>query len=80
MSGLPSPGRRISSAGPWPDLVDVRAHHPPGYLLESAINPDAVIMDGPGYTGPDGRSIMPSYADRLTVAELLDLVAYLRTL
>jgi chemotaxis protein histidine kinase CheA len=49
-------------------------------LLESVINPDAVIVEGPGYTGPDGRSIMPSYADRLTVAELLDLVAYLQTL
>ena len=44
------------------------------------INPNAVIVEGPGYTGPDGRSIMPSYADRLTVPELLDLVAYLRTL
>lgn len=55
-------------------------HHPPGYLLESVINPNAVIVEGPGYTGPDGRSIMPSYADRLTVPELLDLVAYLRTL
>ena len=37
-------------------------------------------MDGPGYTRADGRSIMPSYARRLTVAELLDLVAYLQTL
>jgi mono/diheme cytochrome c family protein len=44
------------------------------------INPNAVIVEAPGYTGPDGRSIMPSYADRLTVPELLDLVAYLRTL
>ncbi|HYB69238.1 MAG TPA: CopD family protein [Candidatus Bathyarchaeia archaeon] len=68
------------AAGPGPDLTDVGAHHPPGYLLESVINPDAVIVDGPGYTSPDGHSIMPSYGDRLTVTELLDLVAYLRTL
>ena len=68
------------SSGLGPDLTDAGQHHPPGYLLESVINPDAVIIEGPGYTGADGRSIMPSYADRLTVAELLDLVAYLRTL
>lgn len=67
-------------AGIGPDLTDAGEHHPAGYLLESVINPNAVIIEGPGYTGPDGRSIMPSYADRLTVAELLDLVAYLRTL
>jgi hypothetical protein len=32
------------------------------------------------HTGPDGLSAMPSYADRLTVTELLDLVAYLGSL
>ena len=68
------------SAGIGPDLTDAGEHHPAGYLLESVINPDAVIIEGPGYTGPDNRSIMPSYADRLTVTELLDLVAYLGTL
>jgi copper resistance protein D len=69
-----------ASSGLGPDLTEAGEHHPAGYLLESVINPDAVIVEGPGYTGADGRSIMPSYADRLTVAELLDLVAYLRTL
>jgi copper resistance protein D len=68
------------STGIGPDLTDAGEHHPAGYLLESVINPNAVIIEGPGYTGADGRSIMPSYADRLTVAELLDLVAFLRTL
>jgi copper resistance protein D len=68
------------SAGIGPDLTDAGEHHPAGYLLESVINPNAVVIEGPGYTAPDGRSIMPSYADRLTVTELLDLVAYLRTL
>jgi putative copper resistance protein D len=68
------------SAGIGPDLAGVGDHHPAGYLLESVINPNAVIVLGPGYTGPDGRSLMPGFADRLTVEELLDLVAYLRTL
>src|SRR5206468_3248201 len=38
------------------------------------------ILDGPGFTGPDGKSIMPSYADSLSVAQLVDLVAFLRGL
>ena len=68
------------SSGVGPDLTQAGEHHPAGYLLESVINPNAVIVQGPGYTGPDGLSIMPSYADRLAVQEVLDLVAYLRTL
>jgi mono/diheme cytochrome c family protein len=63
-----------------PELTGVGAHHPEAYLLESILNPNAVIVEGPGYTGADGRSIMPDYRDRLTVGQLLDLVAYLKTL
>ena len=69
-----------ASSGVGPDLTGAGEHHPAGYLLESIINPNAVIVEGPGHTGPDGLSVMPSYADRLTVRELLDLVAYVRTL
>jgi putative copper resistance protein D len=68
------------SSGVGPDLTGAGEHHPAGYLLESVINPNAVIVQGPGYTGPDGLSIMPSYADRLAVQEVLDLVTYLRAL
>ena len=82
--GCPACHRVDGAGGPdarrGPDLTEEGEHHPAGYLLESVINPDAVIVDGPGYARADGRSIMPSYADRLTVAELLDLVAYLQTL
>lgn len=73
-------GAEGPDARPGPDLTGEGEHHPAGYLLESVINPNAVIVEGPGYTSADGRSIMPSYADRLTVAELLDLVAYLQSL
>src|SRR4030095_11256738 len=66
--------------GRGPDLTGMGHHHPPGYLLESVLNPDAVIVEGPGYTDARGRSTMPELAPGLTVAELLDLVAYLRTL
>ncbi len=62
-----------------PDLTGMGSHHPPEYLLESILNPNAVIVTGPGYTGPDGLSIMPDYRESLTVAELIDLVAYLRS-
>ncbi len=73
-TGFPPP----SKAGP--DLTAIGDHHPSGYLAESIMNPNAVIVEGPGYTGPDGLSIMPDYGASLTVSELVDLVAYLASL
>jgi putative copper resistance protein D len=67
-----------SAAGP--DLSDVGAHHPAGYLLESIINPNAIIVDGPGYMTPDGRSVMPDVDKNMSVAEVIDLVAFLSNL
>jgi hypothetical protein len=55
-------------------------HHPAGYLAESILNPNAVIVEGPGYTGPDGRSTMPDYREHLSLADFIDLVAYLKSL
>ena len=71
--GFPAP------TGAGPELSGMGAHHPAGYLMESILNPNAVVVDGPGYTGPDGRSTMPDYRDTLTVTDLVDLVAYLRS-
>ena len=62
-----------------PDLTGMGAHHPAAYFVESIINPAAVLVDGEGYIGVDGRSAMPAYPD-MTVAQLVDLVAYLRSL
>jgi len=62
-----------------PDLTAMGSHHPPEYFAESILNPDAVLVDGPGYIGPDGRSIMPTYPD-LTLTQLADVVAYLKSL
>lgn len=74
-------GERFPAAtGPGPELTGMGHHHPPGYLLESVLNPNAVVVEGRGYTDARGRSIMPELARGLTVAELLDLVAYLQTL
>jgi putative copper resistance protein D len=62
---------------PGPDLAGIGGRHP-GEIVESIINPNAQILDGPGYTNEQGRSTMPDYRDRLTVGELIDLVEYLR--
>jgi hypothetical protein len=63
-----------------PNLTGMGTHHPPAYFLEAILNPNAVIVTGPGHTGPDGLSIMPDYRESLTVAELIDLVAYMQDL
>lgn len=63
-----------------PELTGMGGHHPPEYFAESILDPNRVIVEGPGYTGPDGLSIMPSYADSLTLAQWVDLVAYLKSL
>jgi Cytochrome c len=73
-SVTPDPTRR------GPGLAGMGDHHPAEYFAESIINPNAVILTGPGHTGPDGLSIMPDYRDSLTLAETIDLVAYIRSL
>ena len=62
-----------------PDLTGMGAHHPAAYFAESVVNPNAVIVTGEGYIGPDGRSSMPEY-NEMTLAQLIDLVAYLKSL
>ena len=76
--GFPPSGGDAKNAGP--ELTGMGSHHPAEYFAESILAPNAVILDGPGYTGGDGTSIMPSYADSLSVTQLLDLVAYLKSL
>jgi hypothetical protein len=68
-----------SQTGIGPDLTGMGSHHPAEYFAESILNPDAVLVEGPGYVDADGRSVMPSYPD-VTLAQLGDLVAYLRSL
>jgi uncharacterized protein involved in high-affinity Fe2+ transport len=70
----PDPARR------GPALTGMGGHHPAEYFAESIVNPNTVIVTGPGHTGGDGLSIMPDYRDSLTLAETVDLVAYLRSL
>jgi len=65
--------------GPGPDLSGMGSHHPPEYFIESILNPDAVLVEGPGYIDPQGHSTMPAYPD-LTLAQLADVVAYVQSL
>ena len=62
-----------------PELTGMGAHHPPAYFAEAILNPDAVLIEGPGYIGPDGHSVMPDYPE-MTTRQLGDLVAYLSSL
>src|SRR5262249_7972884 len=63
-----------------PELSAMGPLHEPEYFAEAIINPSAVIERGKGYEAPDGSSKMPSYNDSVTVQEVIDLVAYLRSL
>jgi mono/diheme cytochrome c family protein len=75
---FPTSGGDAKNVGP--ELTGMGGQHPAEYFAESILAPNAVILDGPGYTGPDGKSIMPSYADSLSVTQLVDLVAFLQGL
>jgi mono/diheme cytochrome c family protein len=75
-AGFP-PGGGDGNTGP--ELTGMGAHHPAEYFAESILMPNAVLLEGPGWIGPDGQSIMPSYADALTVTQLLDLVAFIKS-
>jgi hypothetical protein len=74
------PERSTEPGNVGPELTGMGGHHPREYIAQSILDPNAVIVTGPGHTGADGLSIMPSFADSLTVPELLDLVAYLASL
>ena len=80
VKGEPFPPVAQDPSRRGPALAGMGDHHPAEYLAESILNPNAVILTGPGYTGPDGLSIMPDFRDSLTLAETIDLVAYIRSL
>lgn len=68
-----------AEVSPGPDLTGMGSHHPEVYFVESILNPDAVIVEGPGYEGADGRSTMPAYPD-LSLEDLVHLVTYIKSL
>jgi len=78
VTGAGFPAKATGKSGP--DLTRMGAHHPAEYFAESILDPNAVIIDAPGFHGPDGRSTMPSYNDSLTLDQWVNLVAYLKGL
>ena len=71
-----------------PELSAMGPLHPPEYFAEAIINPNASVgwrikhhkEEKKGYLGTDGKSRMPSYNGALTVQQLIDVVAYLKSL
>jgi Cu/Ag efflux protein CusF len=61
-----------------PELSQMGSLHPLEYFTESIINPSAWASKQD--RGPDGQSMMPTYNERMTVQELIDLSAYLSSL
>ncbi|GEM_PF-1168074 len=74
----PDPGPDPGKVGP--ELSAMAPLHPSEYFAEAIINPNAVVEEGRGYRAPDGKSKMPSYNDLVTAQEVIDLVAYLKSL
>lgn len=63
-----------------PELSQMAPLHEAEFFAEAVINPSAAIEKGKGYQAADGSSKMPEFNDAITVKELIDLVAYLRSL
>ena len=63
-----------------PELTAMGGHHPPLFFAQSLLDPNAVILDEKGYTGPDGKSKMPDFTESMTLHELIDVVAYIGSL
>lgn len=62
-----------------PELSEMGPHHDVEFFAESIVNPNAVI-DEPKFRAADGSSRMPSFNDSITVQELVDLAAFLKSL
>jgi mono/diheme cytochrome c family protein len=80
VKGEDFPSDAKTARGVGPALTGMGAHHPAEYFAESIVNPNRVIVVGTGYTGADGLSKMPSYAETVTLKQLIDVVAYLKSL
>lgn len=78
VQGQAFPGLRAGSTI-GPELTRMAAHHDAEFFAEAIVNPTAVIHE-PEWRAADGTSKMPSFNDSITVQELIDLVAFLKSL
>lgn len=80
IDGEKFPKKEKDPAKVGPDLTGMGAMHgDAAYFFESIVNPNRVILKGPGYI-KNGLSIMPNYSDSMGLQEAVDLVAYLKSL
>ena len=80
IQGESFPASAADAKNVGPELTGMGGQHPAEYFAESILSPNTVVVDGPGFIGPDGKSVMPSYAESLSVTQLVDLVAFLKSL
>jgi mono/diheme cytochrome c family protein len=66
-------------ANAGPELASMASHHAAEFIAESIVNPNAVIDDAK-FRASNGSSKMPSFNDSINVQELVDLVAFLKSL
>lgn len=71
-------GEKFPATAAGPELSQMGPLHPLEYFTESVINPSAHASKK--HRGPEGKSTMPAYNDRMTVQELIDLSTYLASL
>jgi len=69
----------LGPAAVGPELTQMGPMHPLEFFAESLVNPDAVIAED-RFKAKDGRSMMRSFNNLMTVQELIDLSAYLASL
>jgi mono/diheme cytochrome c family protein len=88
VAGEDFPAPKAEQGNVGPALSGMGAMHPAEYFLETMIDPNASVGwrikhhkdEQKGYLGADGKSKMPSYNETMTVQQLIDLVAYMKSL
>lgn len=88
VQGEAFPAPMPDQGGVGPALSGMGSMHPAEYFAEAIINPNASAAwrikfhkeEKKGYLGPDGKSKMPSYNGTMSIQQLIDLVAYLKSL
>ena len=88
VQGETFPAPKADQGGVGPALSGMGPMHPAEYFAEAIIDPNASAAwrikhhkeEKKEYLGADGKSKMPSYNGAMTVQQLIDLVAYLKSL
>ena len=60
-----------------PDLSSIGAIQPREYMIESIINPDALVVPPVDEHTAEGRSKMPNYVEQIPLNDLMKLAVFL---